>query len=159
MMPERKNVNKMNNEQKEQTGTYWWEAEGLLFECKQCGSCCCGEPGAIWVTPEEITEIADFLGISEPELRAGYLTRDAGRSSIREQENYDCVFLKRNIMNCGIYKARPLQCRLFPFWPSILRDKNIWNYYATRCPGMNQGKLYTSDIIKSFKNIEIWQDL
>lgn len=149
----------MSNEQKEHNYKYWWEDEGVFFECKQCGSCCGGEPGAIWVTPEEIVGIAGFLDISESELRGKYLTCNEGRSSIKEQENFDCIFLKRNKMNCRIYKVRPLQCQLFPFWPSMLRSKNIWNYYANKCPGMNQGKLYTPKMIKSLKNIKIWQDL
>lgn len=142
-----------------QNKEYWWEDEGVRFECEQCGSCCGGEPGAIWVTPAEITALAEFLGMEEQALRAEYLTRSGGRSSIKELENYDCVFLSRNKGLCEIYKVRPLQCRLFPFWPSLLRDQNIWNYYATICPGMSKGKLYTPEMIKSFQKKEIWQDL
>lgn len=143
----------------EQSKGYWWESEGVRFECEQCGSCCGGEPGAIWVTPAEIAALAEFLGIDEPELRAKYLTRREGRSSIKELENYDCIFLSRNKGLCEIYKVRPLQCSLFPFWPSLLRDQNIWNSYATICPGMNKGKLYTPDMIRSLQKMEIWQDL
>ncbi|MFM1805538.1 MAG: hypothetical protein RL136_2417, partial [Planctomycetota bacterium] len=29
-----------------------WYAEGLRFECTQCGNCCSGGPGAVWFTPE-----------------------------------------------------------------------------------------------------------
>lgn len=143
----------------EQNKEYWWEGEGVRFECQQCGACCGGEPGSIWVTLAEITAIAEHLGIEEQALRAGYLTRRDGRSSIKELENYDCVFLSRNKGLCEIYKVRPLQCRLFPFWPSLLRDQNIWNIYATICPGMNKGKLYTAEMIRSLQKTEIWQDL
>lgn len=152
-------MEKDHSEHLEQNSGYWWEDEGARFECQQCGSCCGGEPGAIWVTPAEITTMAEYLGISEADLRAKYLTRNEGRSSIKELENYDCTFLSRNKMLCGIYKVRPLQCRLFPFWPTLLRDRIIWNYYATRCPGMNKGKLYTPKMIKSLLNVNIWQDL
>lgn len=143
----------------EQNKKHWWEDEGVRFECAQCGSCCGGAPGSIWVTPAEITAIAELLGIEEQTLRAEYLTRREGRSSIKERENYDCIFLSRNKGLCEIYKVRPLQCRLFPFWPSLLRDQNIWNSYAAICPGMNKGKLYTPDMIKSLQKTEIWQDL
>lgn len=159
MMNEEKNISMKKIELKVQKGAYWWEAEGLRFECRQCGACCGGEPGAIWVTADETRAIAEFLSVDDSELRQKYLTRNMGRNSIKEQKNYDCVFLKRNLGLCGIYKARPLQCRLFPFWPSILGDKNIWNYYAAKCSGMNRGKLYTQEMIKSLQSVEIWQDL
>lgn len=152
----------MTNEQLEyecQNEEYWWESEGVRFECRQCGGCCCGEPGTIWVTPGEIKEISEFLCVSELELRAKYLTRNGGRNSIKERENYDCVFLARKKMLCEIYKVRPLQCSLFPFWPTLLKDRSLWNYYARRCPGMNQGKLYTAETIKRLQNVNIWQDL
>lgn len=137
----------------------WWEKEEVRFECRQCGRCCGGEPGAIWVTAEETKRIAEFLELSETAFRKRYLTRNMGRSSIRELENYDCTFLKRNAAACSIYEVRPLQCRLFPFWPSILRDKAIWDYYAGRCPGMNHGKRYTKEMLEDLQKTDIWNDL
>jgi len=149
----------MKNELVETKSEFWWQRETVRFECLKCGGCCGGEPGTIWVTAAEISQIAEFIGEDETKLRENYLTRRDGRSSIKELENYDCVFLRRSEGRCAIYSVRPLQCRLFPFWPSILRDKNIWNYYAFRCPGMDKGKIYTSEMIQSLKNYNIWQDL
>ncbi|MDL2298771.1 YkgJ family cysteine cluster protein [Synergistaceae bacterium OttesenSCG-928-D05] len=149
----------LKNEPVDENSTQWWEREEVRFECKQCGNCCGGEPGAIWLTAQETAAIAASLELSEAEFRKQYLTRNMGRSSIKELENYDCIFLKRNQNLCAIYEVRPLQCKLFPFWPSILRDKNVWNYYATRCPGMNSGKLYTKEIILNLQKMDIWQDL
>lgn len=148
-----------NNETKLSAGEQWWEHEGVRFTCRQCGACCGGEPGAIWVTGEEIRAIAEFLCIDETRFRRECLTRNMGRSSIKELENYDCIFLKRNQMLCGIYNVRPLQCSLFPFWPSILRDKQMWDYYSEKCPGMNHGELYTPEMIYSLQKMEIWRDL
>lgn len=31
-----------------------WYAPGLSFTCTQCGNCCTGEPGVVWVSDEEI---------------------------------------------------------------------------------------------------------
>lgn len=138
---------------------FWWEKDGLRFECVQCGRCCGIEPGSIWVTPEEIRRIAEFLDIDEIKLRMEYLTRNMGKTSIKELDNFDCVFLERNSHCCAIYKVRPLQCRLFPFWPSLLKSKKIWNYYANKCPGMNNGKLYTPEMIKMYQKIDVWPDL
>lgn len=72
---------------------YWWERDGVRFECTACGRCCGGEPGSIWVTPAERARIAGELGIDEIALRKEYLTRREGRCSIKEMENYDCIFL------------------------------------------------------------------
>ena len=38
-----------------------WYRYGLSFECTQCGNCCTGGPGFVWVEEEEIRAIADFL--------------------------------------------------------------------------------------------------
>ncbi|WP_296458322.1 hypothetical protein [Rubinisphaera sp.] len=38
-----------------------WYKDGLKFECTQCGNCCTGGPGAVWVSEEEIQAIAEYL--------------------------------------------------------------------------------------------------
>lgn len=154
-----KEQNKMKNELEVTSGKFWWEDEGLLFECLQCGGCCGGEPGAIWVTAGEIKSIADFLGEDEEEFRSVRLRWDYGRNSIREQPNYDCLFLKRTEKLCAIYQVRPSQCSLFPFWPSMLRDREVWDYYAARCPGMDGGRRYTPEMIRALQKQSAWLDL
>ena len=116
----------------------WWEDEGVRFECRGCGRCCGGEPGEIWVTPAERAKIAAELGMDEITLRKECLRRVDGRLGIKEKENYDCYFLDGGTKRCKIYKVRPLQCRMFPFWPSMLSDKRVWDYYAAFCPGMGR---------------------
>jgi uncharacterized protein len=39
-----------------------WFKDGLHFTCTQCGKCCGGKPGYVWVNDEEIAAIAAFLG-------------------------------------------------------------------------------------------------
>ncbi|MEG1602012.1 MAG: YkgJ family cysteine cluster protein [Cloacibacillus sp.] len=132
---------------------YWWSESGLRFECAACGRCCGGSPGVVWTTPAERAKIAKELGIDAMAFREKYMVRLEGKCSLRELENYDCIFLERNSARCKIYKVRPLQCRLFPFWPSLLTDQNGWNYYANFCQGMNQGKLYLPEILNKFLNL------
>ena len=36
-----------------------------------------------------------------------------------------CIFLNP-IGQCSIYDVRPIQCRTYPFWPSILKNKQTW---------------------------------
>ena len=32
-----------------------WYAAGLQFGCTECGNCCAGAPGYVWISTEEIT--------------------------------------------------------------------------------------------------------
>lgn len=137
----------------------WWEDEGLRFECHACGRCCCGEPGDVWLSDEDFARIAEYLGADDETMSKRYVSRKIGRVRLREMENFDCVFYERNSAGCLIYKVRPKQCRLFPFWESTLKDKSVWNFYAKRCPGMNHGQLYTKEMISQFVDMSINDDL
>ena len=44
----------------------------------------------------------------------------------RNKETGSCVFLNSSSGKCGIYDARPVQCRTYPFWPSLLEDEEAW---------------------------------
>ena len=75
-----------------------WYADGLRFECTQCGNCCTGPPGTVWFSPAEGREIAGKLGISESAFRRRYAHKVDGRWSLGERKTthgYDCVFLDR----------------------------------------------------------------
>ena len=39
-----------------------WYKDGLRFTCTQCGDCCSGPEGYVWVNDEELAKIAEFLG-------------------------------------------------------------------------------------------------
>ena len=47
-----------------------WYRDGLQFECTQCGNCCTGDPGYVWVTPEEIKAIAAKDGITAIKIKS-----------------------------------------------------------------------------------------
>ena len=38
-----------------------WYHEGLSFTCSQCGDCCTGAPGYVWVNNEEIAALAAMV--------------------------------------------------------------------------------------------------
>ena len=129
-----------------------WYESGLRFTCTQCGNCCSGSPGYVWVTPGEIDAIAAELGISPKECTARH-TRTAGRSrSLRERRNGDCAFLERRpdgTTGCKVYRARPVQCRTWPFWKSNLESAEAWAAAARDCPGMNQGGHHPLPVIQA----------
>lgn len=122
-----------------------WYAQGLRFTCTQCGNCCSGPEGYVWVNEAEQQSIADRLGISRTEFRMKYARREFGRWTLRENHTpagYDCIFLARDEAGrgtCSIYEDRPTQCRTWPFWPELLRTEGAWKRAAERCPGMAAG--------------------
>ena len=58
---------------------------------------------------------------------------------LRKPRGKQCHFIEDG--GCGIHPAKPTQCRLFPFWPELLRDRREWVATAVRCPGIGQGPL------------------
>lgn len=112
-----------------------WYAEGLRFECTGCGQCCTGSPGYIWVTTQEIEQIAQFLNLTIKEFSQRYLRRVKGRLSLLEMpKTFDCIFLKDK--KCQIYSVRPTQCRTFPWWPQNLTTEKEWRETARCCEGI-----------------------
>jgi Fe-S-cluster containining protein len=123
-----------------------WFTEGLRFGCTQCGDCCTGEPGFVWVNDEEIQAIA--VHIQEPlEQVIGLYTRKEGsRRTLKERVNGECVFFSHDI-GCTIYSIRPRQCRTWPFWESNVRTPDDWERTAEGCPGCYQGDLISEEEI------------
>jgi Fe-S-cluster containining protein len=128
-----------------------WYADGLRFACTQCGRCCGGAPGYVWVTSDEIAALARRLGLPVEAFRKRHV-RDVGvRQSLRELPNGDCEFLRRSPdgkARCTVYEARPLQCRTWPFWRENLRSAQAWALAAENCPGMNHGTHHPLPVIQ-----------
>jgi Fe-S-cluster containining protein len=131
-----------------------WYETGLHFECTQCGNCCSGVPGYVWVNEREIEEIAAYLKMSLDEFGKKYLRRVGRQVSLIELPNYDCVFLQRmeNGVGCSIYPVRPKQCQTWPFWDDNLKSGNEFNRRTSRCPGVNRGKKFNQEEIESIRS-------
>src|SRR3990172_7081258 len=95
-----------------------WFQDGLRFQCTECGDCCTGAPGYVWVGRDEIAELAEHLGVSVADFERKYVRRVGSRKSLIEYANGDCVFFDGASRKCTVYQARPLQCRTWPFWQS-----------------------------------------
>ncbi len=112
-----------------------WYKNGLRFGCTECGQCCTGAPGYVWISDEEIVEMAASLNIPVAEFVEKYTRLVNGEVSLKEHpKTYDCVFLQGK--KCLLYKARPKQCRTFPFWPENISSKEAWDETAQRCEGI-----------------------
>ncbi len=138
-----------------------WYAEGLQFECTQCGNCCTGAPGYVWVNDEESEAIGESLGITTEQFLGEHAHRVRGRWTLNEVWNddvdgYDCVFLRREEKTgkalCSIYDVRPTQCRTWPFWPENLRSTRSWRSAAKGCPGMNHGNFYPVEQVRILRD-------
>jgi len=131
----------------------WFEA-GLHFQCQQCGRCCGGRPGYVWVTEEEIKAIADYLNLSQQQFRRRYTRKEGRRISLKEKGNYDCIFLEHDGQSgrCAIYPVRPTQCRTWPFWKSNLQSPDHWQTLTSNCPGVNRGPGYDAEQIERLED-------
>jgi Fe-S-cluster containining protein len=134
------------------TATKPWYDAGLKFRCTQCGDCCTGAPGFVWVDDDEVNAIADFLQMPREEFIALHTyTTHRGRS-LRERVNGDCVLYDKQV-GCTIYPVRPGQCRTWPFWDSNLRTPNDWEHTCSICPGSGQGDLIPVEEITRRLNV------
>ncbi len=149
-----------------------WYADGLSFSCTQCGNCCTGAPGYVWISEIEIQRLAAHLKITTHDVIEKYCRRIGNRISLRESRsasgNYDCIFLKEvevpgksgraptSRCTCTIYPVRPLQCRTWPFWDGNLESRENWKRAAAKCPGMNSGKSYSLAKIESLRTAADW---
>ena len=87
-----------------------WYQDGLEFTYTQCGRCCTGAPGYVWVTRKEVAELAKLLDTTVERFAKRYLRKVGRRYSLKEKANYDCVFYEDG---CTVYSARPHQCRTY----------------------------------------------
>ncbi|HEY2412260.1 MAG TPA: YkgJ family cysteine cluster protein [Pirellulaceae bacterium] len=125
-----------------------WYSGGLKFSCTQCGDCCTGAPGFVWVTNDEIEALAAAIRMEIDEFENQYVRRVGVRKSLKELPNGDCVFLDGEKRNCSVYSARPRQCRTWPFWDSNLKTPEDWKHTCDVCPGSGKGRLYTLEEIE-----------
>ncbi len=157
-----------------------WYADGLKFTCQQCGNCCTGSTGYVWLSDLEITRLAEYLNLSERQMLRRYAHKVGRRYSLNEIRTaagqYDCVFLKEEQIErnkrdaagneesivytkrtCTVYPVRPLQCRTWPFWDSNLSSPEMWNESAKRCHGMNHGsRVFSQAESESLRDATDW---
>jgi Fe-S-cluster containining protein len=147
-----------------------WYAAGLAFTCQQCGNCCTGGPGYVWISDQEIERLAALLRLSRQQVLERFCRPIGDRVSLKETRNtagqYDCVFLqdvkhKDGTVKrvCSVYEARPLQCRTWPFWDGVLASRQNWERAGERCHGINQGsRRFARQQIEALRDAIEWPD-
>jgi uncharacterized protein len=130
-----------------------WYQDGLRFTCTQCGDCCSGAPGHVWVTNDEIAAIAAELGQEASAFEVQFVRKVGARKSLRERDGGDCILLDAASRKCTVYGSRPRQCRTWPFWDSNLKTAEDWKQTCEVCPGSGKGKLYQLSEIEDQRKV------
>lgn len=125
-----------------------WYHDGLAFQCTQCGDCCSGEPGYVFVNRTEIAELAEFFELDVETFERRFVRQVGRRKSLTEYPDGDCILLDPETRKCTAYGARPVQCRTWPFWSSNLRSRKAWEKTCEVCPGAGEGRVYTFEEIE-----------
>jgi Fe-S-cluster containining protein len=125
--------------------------DGLKFKCTQCSKCCRNEPGYVFLSLKDLKRMEKKLKMSKEDIVQKYCRiitiNGIKRLSLKEKSNFDCIFW--NDSGCQIYKARPIQCQLYPFWSQNLYSQKAWECLKSQCPGIGKGKLYSMASIET----------
>ncbi|MAG08533.1 hypothetical protein CMO89_03600 [Candidatus Woesearchaeota archaeon] len=105
----------------------------MKFQCKHCGLCCSDVTAPVNLTLGDIQRITAFLQTGFDKLFWGHIAiipfANPDKPLLYDLDlglNMPCRF--RINGKCSIYKARPLNCRLFPYW--ILSNPQKEGYKA-----------------------------
>ena len=134
-------------------------AGGLRFSCARCSACCRFESGYVFLSGKDASRLVDSLKMGYREFIETYcrwIPSDNGTSrlSLREKSNNDCIFWAQGNPDsrggCSVYESRPIQCRAFPFWSSVVNSQTGWKRTAADCPGMDRGTFHSPESIEKW---------
>ena len=113
----------------------WWQ-NGLKFGCTGCGKCCQND-GEVWFDIDEFSDLCDHLNLTHDETIEKYgdtikgsFIKMKNKVSTLSSKNDQCIFLDDDGKKCTIYEARPVQCKTYPWWPSLLGNESDYNNEA-----------------------------
>ena len=121
-------------------------AEGLRFECQRGCIACCEQKGFVYLTESDLLNIARFVGMTPAEFERRHVYRTGRRRRLRIPKEANCMFLRDG--GCSVHEVKPVQCRIFPFWPELLDSRREWKKTARYCPGMGKGSLIQIEAAK-----------
>lgn len=131
----------------------FWQ-EGLKFQCQGSGKCCVshGAYGFVFLTLSDRKRMAKHLGLTTAAFTRTYCDKKDDVWKLKDAATADCHFLKDK--RCGIYEARPTQCRTWPFWPEVLEARAWQRDVVSFCPGVGKGKLWSKQEIEAQLNLQ-----
>ena len=123
--------------------------KGINFECQGSSNCCVsrGSYGYVYLNNKDLKRFSNFFKIKINNFINKYCSKRESYLHLKEiKKNGNCIFLKDK--KCSVYKARPEQCRTWPFWPENMYAKTWKNDLLNFCPGIGKGRYYSSKEIK-----------
>ena len=128
---------------------------GIRFKCEGSANCCVsrGSHGYVFLSNNDLFRLAKNFKLSINDFKKKYCQTSDGFIHLKEiRKNGECIFLENK--KCGVYKARPTQCRTWPFWPENMNSK-IWNKEVVNfCPGIGKGKLISKEKINKIIELD-----
>ena len=104
----------------------------------------------MFLSKTDVAALTKAFAVNQDEFMAAYCrwVRFGERElvSLKEKANLDCIFWEDG---CSVYEARPLQCRTFPFWESVLASRDSWEHVVNDCPGVGNGSLHSFEEIEA----------
>jgi hypothetical protein len=136
-----------------------WYDKGLRFECTQCGNCCRthGEYAFVYLAPADVAAMSAELGMTPGEFRRRWCRSIDGYTALVMDEP-GCPFLTAD-NRCAVYRARPKQCRTWPYWQENL-DRETWEGpVQSCCPGIGRGPLTSAEEVERIaRETEEWYE-
>ncbi len=112
----------------------------LRFACQPGCTRCCDTPGSVYLTEQDLNNAANFTGMTPRAFEKRYVYRTKNLRRLRKPPDKQCPFLEPG-KGCTIHPVKPVQCRLFPYWPELVEDSAAWKATGVRCPGIGKGDL------------------
>jgi Fe-S-cluster containining protein len=112
----------------------------------------------VYLSENDLSLLAQEFGMNYTEFIKTWcrwipFSRGRDRLSLKEKSNFDCVFWKDDNSGCSVYRARPLQCRAFPFWDSVVCSGEAWKNAGKSCPGINTGETHSRVEIENYLSL------
>eukprot|EP00960_Hanusia_phi_P021445 633820-Hanusia_phi.AAC.1 len=107
----------------------WWEARGQVpFACTECGKCC-QVYGDVWCAPAEVSGLMEYFSMTREEVSSNFGKMEVDGWLLLKDKSFGdsqgCIFLSEDKKTCGIYENRPVQCRVYPFFPRIMKTPEV----------------------------------
>ena len=104
-------------------------SDKLRFSCTKCGACCRHVGKGIGLREKDLARLGDVVSETKS------INEHPVFSKVLSSMEGVCSFLSDS-SDCRIYSQRPLVCRLYPFYVSVLGDGSV-QISIDHCPGVN----------------------